>query len=48
MRAVDMATGGRTARTNQAVLISTAETGGLLAAAHAKYRQQTIEKETCT
>lgn len=36
MRAVDRATGGRTAAANMAVLISTAEVGGRLAAAHAR------------
>ena len=38
MRALDKATGGRTAQANMAVLVSTAATGGLLAAAHARYR----------
>lgn len=38
MRAVDAATAGRSARANMAVLISTAEVGGRLAAAHAGYR----------
>ncbi|AQZ61992.1 Indigoidine synthase A-like protein, uncharacterized enzyme involved in pigment biosynthesis [[Actinomadura] parvosata subsp. kistnae] len=38
MRAVDEATGGRTSRANMAVLVSTAETGGVLAAAHARHR----------
>ncbi|MCA2211535.1 pseudouridine-5'-phosphate glycosidase [Jidongwangia harbinensis] len=38
MRAVDAATEGRSARANMAVLISTAEVGGRLAAAHAEYR----------
>lgn len=38
MRAVDAATEGRSARANMAVLISTAEVGGRLAAAHARYR----------
>ncbi|MGR6918467.1 pseudouridine-5'-phosphate glycosidase [[Actinomadura] parvosata] len=38
MRAVDEATGGRTSQANMAVLISTAETGGVLAAAHARHR----------
>ena len=37
MRAVDRATGGKTARANMAVLISTAEVGGRLAAAHARH-----------
>ncbi|MET8061787.1 pseudouridine-5'-phosphate glycosidase [Streptomyces microflavus] len=37
MRAVDRATGGRTAQANMAVLISTAETGGRLAAAYARH-----------
>lgn len=40
MRAVDRATEGRSARANMAVLISTAEVGGRLAAAHAKHRQE--------
>lgn len=38
MRAVDRATAGRSAAANMAVLISTAEVGGRLAAAHAAYR----------
>ncbi|MER8028153.1 pseudouridine-5'-phosphate glycosidase [Streptomyces bauhiniae] len=38
MHAVDRATGGRTAQANMAVLISTAEVGGRLAAAYARYR----------
>ncbi|WP_329443198.1 pseudouridine-5'-phosphate glycosidase [Streptomyces canus] len=38
MHAVDRATGGRTAQANMAVLISTAEVGGRLAAAHARHR----------
>lgn len=38
MRAVDAATDGRSATANMAVLISTAEVGGRLAAAHARYR----------
>ncbi|MCF6475139.1 pseudouridine-5'-phosphate glycosidase [Nonomuraea sp. MG754425] len=38
MRAVDAVTGGRTAQANMAVLISTAEVGGVLAAAHARHR----------
>ncbi|WP_211116432.1 pseudouridine-5'-phosphate glycosidase [Glycomyces buryatensis] len=37
MRAVDKLTGGRTGEANMAVLISTAEVGGRLAAAHAKH-----------
>ncbi|MFC9929586.1 pseudouridine-5'-phosphate glycosidase [Streptomyces sp. NPDC127190] len=37
MHAVDRATGGRTAQANMAVLISTAEVGGRLAAAHARH-----------
>lgn len=37
MRAVDEATGGRTAQANMAVLISTAEAGGRLAAAYARH-----------
>lgn len=37
MHAVDRATGGRTAQANMAVLISTAEVGGLLAAAYARH-----------
>jgi pseudouridine-5'-phosphate glycosidase len=40
MRAVDAATAGRSARANMAVLISTAEVGGRLAAAHAEYRRK--------
>ncbi|MBW1602692.1 pseudouridine-5'-phosphate glycosidase [Streptomyces sp. JJ66] len=36
MHAVDQATGGRTAQANMAVLISTAETGGRMAAAFAR------------
>ncbi|MGW8379889.1 pseudouridine-5'-phosphate glycosidase [Streptomyces sp. ODS28] len=36
MRAIDRTTGGRTSQANMAVLISTAETGGRLAAAHAE------------
>lgn len=39
MRAVDAITGGRTGEANMAVLASTAEVGGRLAAAHAKYRR---------
>ncbi|MGW5971264.1 pseudouridine-5'-phosphate glycosidase [Streptomyces sp. NPDC055186] len=39
MRAVNKATGGRTAQANTAVLISTAEVGGHLAAAHARVRR---------
>ncbi|MET0405686.1 MAG: pseudouridine-5'-phosphate glycosidase [Cystobacter sp.] len=39
MRAVDKATEGRSARANMAVLISTAEVGGRLAAAHARLRR---------
>ncbi|MEO3876805.1 pseudouridine-5'-phosphate glycosidase, partial [Nonomuraea sp. B12E4] len=38
MRAVDEITGGRTSQANMAVLISTAEVGGVLAAAHARHR----------
>lgn len=41
MRAVDRATGGRSAKANAQVLISTAEVGGRLAAAHAEYRRET-------
>lgn len=41
MRAVDAATGGRSARANMAVLISTAEVGGRLAAAHARHLRET-------
>ncbi|WP_030897447.1 pseudouridine-5'-phosphate glycosidase [Streptomyces sp. NRRL F-5126] len=37
MRAVDEATGGRTAEANMAVLVSTAETGGRIAAAYARH-----------
>lgn len=40
MRAVDATTAGRSAKANMAVLVSTAEIGGRLAAAHAKYRTQ--------
>ena len=40
MRAVDRATEGRSAAANMAVLISTAELGGRLAAAHARYRKE--------
>ncbi|MBI1759785.1 MAG: pseudouridine-5'-phosphate glycosidase [Actinobacteria bacterium] len=40
MRAVDAATEGRSARANMAVLISTAEVGGRLAAAHTRYRAE--------
>jgi pseudouridine-5'-phosphate glycosidase len=39
MRAVDRATGGKSAAANMAVLISTAEVGGRLAAAHAHVRK---------
>ncbi|MFE6103398.1 pseudouridine-5'-phosphate glycosidase [Streptomyces laurentii] len=39
MHAVDRATGGRTAQANMAVLISTAEVGGRMAAAYARHRQ---------
>ncbi|MGW2517700.1 pseudouridine-5'-phosphate glycosidase [Streptomyces sp. NPDC001617] len=39
MRAVDRATEGRSSRANMAVLVSTAEVGGRLAAAHAQYRK---------
>src|SRR5262249_22815514 len=38
MRAIDRRTGGRTARANMGVLISTAELAGRLAAAHAAHR----------
>ncbi|WP_330172143.1 pseudouridine-5'-phosphate glycosidase [Streptomyces sp. NBC_01498] len=38
MRAVDVATEGRSSKANMAVLISTAEVGGRLAAAHARLR----------
>jgi pseudouridine-5'-phosphate glycosidase len=41
MRAVDAATGGRSSRANASVLISTAEVGGRLAAAHARYLEDT-------
>ncbi|OKK16220.1 pseudouridine-5-phosphate glycosidase [Streptomyces sp. CB00455] len=40
MRAIDRTTGGRTSQANMAVLISTAETGGRLAAAHARLRRE--------
>ena len=39
MRAIDRATGGRTATANMAVLIHVAEVGGHLAAAHRRYLQ---------
>lgn len=39
MRAVDRATEGRSSKANMAVLVSTAEVGGRLAAAHAEYRK---------
>ncbi|MEU6082726.1 pseudouridine-5'-phosphate glycosidase [Streptomyces sp. NPDC047108] len=38
MHAVDRATGGRTAQANMAVLISTAEVGGRMAAAYARHQ----------
>lgn len=41
MRAVDRATEGRSAKANMSVLISTAELAGRLAAAYARYQQQT-------
>lgn len=41
MRAVDAATEGRSSRANMAVLVSTAEVGGRLAAAHARYLAET-------
>lgn len=40
MRAVDRATEGKSARANMAVLVHTAEVGGRLAAAHARYRRE--------
>lgn len=40
MRAVDQATDGRSAKANMAVLISTAEVAGRLAAAHARHRNE--------
>lgn len=40
MRAVDKATGGRSAQANMSVLISTAELAGRLAAAHAELRAE--------
>jgi len=40
MRAVDRRTGGRSAKANMSVVISTAELAGRLAAAHARYRRQ--------
>ncbi|MCX5555157.1 pseudouridine-5'-phosphate glycosidase [Streptomyces sp. NBC_00038] len=43
MRAIDKATGGRTSEANMAVLISTAETGARLAAAHARHRREHAE-----
>jgi pseudouridine-5'-phosphate glycosidase len=42
MRAIDRTTGGRTSQANMAVLISTAETGGRLAAAHARLRREAV------
>jgi pseudouridylate synthase len=42
MRAVDKATEGRSAEANMAVLISTAEVAGRLAAAHARHRRETL------
>jgi pseudouridine-5'-phosphate glycosidase len=41
MREVDKATEGRSIKANMAVLVSTAEVAGRLAAAHALYRKQT-------
>ena len=41
MRAVDAATEGRSSRANMSVLISTAEVGGRLAAAHAEHIRET-------
>ena len=41
MRAVDAATEGRSSRANMSVLVSTAEVGGRLAAAHARYLRET-------
>lgn len=40
MRAVEAATGGRSARANMSVLVSTAELAGRLAVAHAAYRRE--------
>lgn len=40
MRAVDRATGGRSARANTSVLVSTAELAGRVAAAHARHRRE--------
>lgn len=40
MRAVDKATGGRAAKANTAVLISTAEVAGRIASAHARLRRE--------
>jgi pseudouridine-5'-phosphate glycosidase len=42
MRAVDKATEGRSAEANMAVLVSTAEVAGRLAAAHARHRRETL------
>ncbi|MEU0208705.1 pseudouridine-5'-phosphate glycosidase [Streptomyces canus] len=44
MHAVDRATGGRTAQANMAVLISTAEVGGRLAAAHARHQSDRLTR----
>jgi pseudouridylate synthase len=44
MRAVDRATAGRSAEANSAVLISTAEVGGRLAAAHARHLRDRSEE----
>ena len=44
MHAVDKATEGRSAKANMAVLISTAELAGRLAAAHAQYRRQGLPR----
>lgn len=44
MRAVDRATGGRSAKANATVLISTARVGGRIAAAHARLRREAAER----
>lgn len=44
MHAIDKATGGRSARANSAVLISTAETAGLLASAYAPLQSELARK----
>jgi pseudouridine-5'-phosphate glycosidase len=44
MRAVDKATGGRSAEANMAVLINTAGVAGRLATAHARHRRETLSR----